>query len=217
MSSAAISASVINAATSERIYPSSDLEEVWSSTKGTSIAVLIICKDDTVIFCRDDDPRPVVDKEGNVVSQFRPAHGTYKASFGYRGTPTTFLDKDQPANRAMLGTLSDKKLETGEFFYREGGDGWQVITLPQYYEGDSDEWIAELNLAYWKAVIEGKKPWTSNFVKLPRKKCIGSTPGSPAVYDETKYVKITEGRTTYTLWDEEQMRNQLLPLLTRFE
>lgn len=209
----------ISAALSENVYPMSKLLEIWSSVGGTSLAVCIIFDDDTLLLARDNDPRPVKNKEGEVVALHRPGWGAYKCSFGYRGTPETVLNEGGPADRALFGTLSSRasSLERAEYFYRESGDGWAVITIPYYFSGSKMEWLSDINTAAWSE-FKSKTPWTYDFKALPRTLCfVKDSKGVPAVYDDSKYVRVTFERTTYTLWDEQQFRDQTLPLLKRFE
>jgi hypothetical protein len=207
-----------------------DPEQVLIGKEGPSpsnqaLVVMHTSEGDFVLLCKDYDPRLVDGK-------YRPTHGALKASFGF-GLPKdhSFESSFQalvkgPANTALYNLFSKVDLscvQTGKFAYSEGGKEWgPVSTIPVFISVDFDmanKLVAQLNQISQQTFDNRKNDFEGrfrDFTLLPLKALLSTGNDQPAVLDESKLEMIMVDGVPTKLWDESQMRKNLLPHVEAF-
>lgn len=202
----------------------------------SNLALVVFLADEEapqILVCKDHDPRTL---EGG---RLRPTHGTLKASFGF-GLPKDHAFRDSyeaitkgPANEALYGIFDDIgdrfTCVVPGFVYSEGGERWgPAVTIPVVVRprsgtiDDVTSLVQALNEranAMFSArsaddIMVGR---FRDFSLIPLHSLLGTGSDQPAVYDADKLKVITApDGSRVRLWDEDAMRNNLLPCLARF-
>lgn len=199
------------------------------SPSNQALVVMMTNEGAHVLMCKDFDLRKLDN------SKYRPTHGALKASFGF-GFPNDHDFKSSyeallkgPANIALyklFDHINPKNIKSANFVYSEGGQGWgPAVTIPLFLTGDdsalmnrqeADHIVAQLNQQA-TAAFESKQPddiFTGrfrDFTLVPLKTLLHTGSDQPAVMDEDKLEVIKHNGQDAKLWDESQMRLNLLP------
>jgi len=134
-----------------------------------------------------------------------------------------------PANISLynfFNAIPAENVQTIQFAYSEGREGWgPAVTIPLVLTGHNSKKIelAEANQIVdglnqkAKAAFEGKKKDDlmtgrfRDFTLVPLSKLLPTGSDQPAVLDENKLEVIEHNGVSCKLWDEPQMRKNLLP------
>jgi hypothetical protein len=186
-----------------------------------------------VLMCRDYDER--LQQDGSR----RPTHGTFKASSGFGMKIDDFMNSFDalvkgPANVALynlLSSINGDNLHTMNLAYSESGEGWgPAATIPLFLTGDAGSPLSSddvggllggLNIKASEAFETREEGDTisgrfRDFKLIPLDILLGTGNDDPAVADGSKLVTITLDGKEETLWDENQMRKNLLPHVDAF-
>jgi hypothetical protein len=213
-----------------RINPREELVGKGGPSPSNQALVIILTKQgEYVLMCKDYDLRKLPD--GN----FRPTHGALKASFGF-GLPKDHSFQNSfeallkgPANSSLyklFDTINAAQVQTAPFVYSEGGQEWgPAVTIPLFLTDDksqamelaaAEKIVADLNQIASRA-FAGKKADDimtgrfRDFCLILLKTLLQTGSDQPAVLDASKLEIITVDGQPAKLWDESQMRKNLLP------
>lgn len=192
-----------------------------------SVQVLLYMKGKGVLMAEDWDYRKT--RSGD----FRITFKALKASFGFglRGDESVYdifeviKGQSNPPNRSLYGQLEQffDNLTPLNFVYSERGDGWgPAVTAPvevEYSEDLASKIVEAFNEGNSKAISENGEEHAStryrNFRWVPLSVLEGTGNDDPAVLDGSKLVSVELDGETLNLWDENQMRKNVVPLLRR--
>ena len=190
-----------------------------------------------VLMCKDYDLRKLAEKDGGGL---RPTYGTLKASFGF-GLPQNHNFQNSfealvkgPANIALYKLFDNmdlKNVRTANFVYSEEGQGWgPAVTVPLFLTGSNS---IKMELAEAKKIITTLNQTANDvfstknkddimtgrfrdFSLIPLKLLLQTGSDQPAVFDENKLEVINVDGQLVKLWDESQMRKNLLSHVDAF-
>lgn len=204
------------------------------SPSNQALVVVLTQEGPYVLMCKDYDLRTLPG------GQLRPTYGALKASFGF-GLPKDHAFQNSfealvrgPANTALyrlFDTMDLKNVKTANFVYSEGGQGWgPAVTIPLFLTGnnaikmefeEAEKILAALNHNAHEVFAAKSESDTlagrfRDFSLIPLKSLLKTGSDQPAVLDESLLETIEVDGQLVKLWDESQMRKNLLPHVGAF-
>lgn len=197
------------------------------SPSNLALVVFVTEKGPQILMAKDYDPRKLD------TGKFRPTYGSLKATFGFGLKAGEFSTSQEALLRGsanvslyqMFDKFSSDSITLTNLSYQERGEEWgPAVTIPVFIKTsfeDATKTLKEVNdtaLQAYETKAEGDL-FTGRFrdftlIPLATLKHTGSM--TPAVYDEANLEVIQLPNGPVKLWDEAQMRQNLLPHIVEY-